>query len=153
MLRLKCSPVFVREVSIKRKWIVKQKLISLHVFFSLQLSTSFVLETFIHSKEKVTHTLTLLLDSFSLLTFGHNLTDVPVVPPAHHAAVDRAPHQTVQQQPGCLRGSVTALPPVSSQCWSCFCSTQRHSVHTFFFCFSGFWIGWLMTTGGRCRSS
>lgn len=52
---IKCSPVFEREVSIKRKWIVKQKLISLHVFFSLQLSTSFVLETFIHSKEKVTH--------------------------------------------------------------------------------------------------
>lgn len=34
---------------------------------------------------------------------------VVVSPPAHHAAVDRTPDQTVQQQPGCVRGLTSTL--------------------------------------------
>lgn len=42
-----------------------------------------------------------------------------VSPPAHHAAVDRTPDQTVQQQPGGLRGSAPLfLRVLGSLGWS-----------------------------------
>lgn len=68
-----------------------------------QLSTSFVLETFIHSKEKVRSSRRVAECS---LADVRRRADAVLCSSAHDAAVDRAPDQTVQQQPGGLRGLI-----------------------------------------------
>lgn len=119
----------------------------------LQLSTSFVLETFIHSKEKVRRSNSAVaLDVLAAARVESNFPLCLLLQPTMLQWIELLTKQFNNSQAAC---EVFAVPHFSCYCFFFVCthpnllSASLSPSPTL----SGFWTEWQTTTGGPCRSS